>query len=292
MGMGSTASHVQEPTGIATAVDRPWERDWVAFSVSAAGRTDCGQRRTDNQDSILCEVTPDGSMGLFAVADGMGGQNAGEVASALTVSTLHEYLMPLLAETPPDGQSWPDHSGAASIRDLPLHEQVITAISGCNDRINLYGSLHDEAKGLGSTLNLVLMKGSLIVIGNVGDSRTYRVRGGTIERLTHDHSLVAHLIALGQIPQDEQYTHPQRSYIYRALGADTDIQPDIFTERVQSGDALVLCSDGLWEMVRDDDIQRVISEESLAEDAAKRLVDLANANGGEDNISVIVVKVH
>jgi PPM family protein phosphatase len=292
MGMGSTARHVQEPTEIAVAADRPWERDWVAFSVSAAGRTDCGQRRTENQDSVLCEVTPDGNMGLFAVADGMGGQNAGEVASALTVATLHEYLLPLLFDAPPDGQESPDEHGAASIRDLPLHEQVITAISGCNDRILLYGSLHSEAKGLGSTLNLVLMKGSLIVIGNVGDSRTYRVRGNAIERLTRDHSLVAHLVDLGHLNQDDVDTHPQRSYIYRALGADVEIQPDIFTDRVQSGDVLVLCSDGLWEMVRDDDIRRAISDEATADGAVARLVDMANANGGEDNISVIVVKVH
>ncbi len=259
----------------------------MTLTISAAGGTDRGHRRTENQDSILCEMSADSGMGVFAVADGMGGQRAGEVASAITIATLRECLLPILATSAANGTGEQPAGGELQ----SLAEQVSSAIDRCNERILQHAASHPEARGLGSTLNLALIAGSLAIIGNIGDSRAYRVRGDTIERLTKDHSLVAHLAEIGQISPDDVYSHPHRSYIYRALGAETEVHPDIITERLRGGDALLLCSDGLWEMVRDEGIRSAIHGATSPDEAVIRLVEMANVNGGEDNISVIVVRV-
>lgn len=285
MKQGSTTVRRHEaPSDTATAGLRPWRSNPVRYTISAAGQTDRGQRRAENEDCILFETAADGATGLYAVADGMGGQRAGEVASAITVETLRERLLPLLdTDTTPNG--------AAPSSDQPLTEQVRLAINACNERILQHAQEHPETQGLGATLTLALIKGSLAIIGNIGDSRTYRVREGRIETVTRDHSLVAHLVAHGEIAPEDVYSHPHRSYIYRALGSESECQPDINTERLQSGDTLLLCSDGLWEMVRDDDIAQVVHEAAQPDDAATALVALANDNGGEDNISAIVVRM-
>lgn len=289
MGKAGTATSVREPDHQgATAGQRPWKMDRVTYSINAAGCTDRGHRRTENQDCILCETSDDTATGIFAVADGMGGQSSGEIASAITIATLREHLLPLVQGGPVSAEG---EERAAGDEQVPLNERVSVAIAHCNERILTHAAAHPETKGLGSTLTLAFIRGSLAIIGNIGDSRTYRVRNGAIERLTNDHSLVAHLAAIGQIAPDEVYTHPHRSYIYRALGAESTVQPDIIMERLQSGDTLVLCSDGLWEMVRDEGIHDAVTEAESAGHAASRLVDMANGNGGEDNISVIVVKV-
>ena len=257
-------------------------------AISAAGRTDRGRRRADNQDRILCETSADGSTGLFAVADGMGGQRAGAVASALAIDTVREELGPLLTG---DGARASDEGHAGAAGDQPLTEQVRAAVQRCNERILAHADEHPETRGLGSTLTLALVKGRLAIIGNIGDSRTYRIRADAIESLTRDHSLVAHLAAIGQITPEEVYSHPHRGYIYRALGSEEEAQPDILTERLHSDDTLVLCSDGLWEMVRDDGICSAARDAASPEAAATQLIQMANGNGGDDNISAIVVRV-
>jgi protein phosphatase len=267
---------------------RPWESHLVTYSISAAGRTDRGRRRADNQDHILCETSADGATGLFAVADGMGGQRAGAVASALAIATVREELGPLLTG---DEARATDEGHTSTAGNQPLTEQVRAAFQRCNERILAHAAEHPETRGLGSTLTLALVKGRLAIIGNIGDSRTYRIRAGAIESLTRDHSLVAHLAAIGQITPEEVYSHPHRGYIYRALGTESEAQPDIITERLHSGDTLVLCSDGLWEMVRDEDIRSATYSGASPDDVATHLVQLANGNGGDDNVSVIVVRV-
>lgn len=258
------------------------------MSILAAGQTDPGHRRPENEDCILCETSDDGTTGIFAVADGMGGQRAGEVASAIAIATLREELLPLLE---PSGAAQNGNTPQPSPEGESLTERIRAAITLCNERILRHAGEHPETRGLGSTLTLAFVKGRLAIIGNIGDSRTYRVRDGGIESLTQDHSLVAHLAAIGQIAPDDVYSHPHRGYIYRALGSESEAQPDIITERLRGGDALLLCSDGLWEMVRDNGIQRAMTEAASPEDAAARLIELANGNGGDDNISVIVVRV-
>lgn len=287
---GNTAMSARTPMSFTrVAADSARERKLLIASISAAARTDPGRRRTQNQDCILCEIGAHGAMGIFAVADGMGGQSAGEVASAITIETLRDELLPLLdAETGNGAQAGEESSPAKA--DQPLTGLVRAAIDSCNERILRHAAAFPETKGLGSTLTLAVVKGSLAIIGNIGDSRTYRVRDGAIESLTRDHSLVAHLAAIGQIEPEDVYSHPHRSYIYRALGTEEEAQPDIFTERLRSGDTLLLCSDGLWEMVRDGSIERAALEAKSPDEAATQLVELANSNGGEDNISVIVIK--
>ena len=285
---GSPAVSVREPIHFTRLASKlPVERSLPTLSILAAGQTDRGNRRPENEDSILYEISADGTTGLFAVADGMGGQRAGEVASAITIATLREELLPLLANPEPA----PNGEGAAARETQPMTEQIRAAIGRCNERILQHADEHPETRGLGSTLTLVFVKGRLAVIGNIGDSRTYRVRSGGIESLTKDHSVVAQLAAIGRIQPDDIYSHPYRGYIYKALGTDSEAQPDIFTERLQSGDTLLLCSDGLWEMVRNDGICRAVDEARTPQDAATRLVELANGNGGDDNISAIVVRI-
>jgi protein phosphatase len=136
-----------------------------------------------------------------------------------------------------------------------------------------------------------MVTGDLALIGNIGDSRTYIIRDGEIRSLTQDHSLVGSLVRQGLITTDDVYKHPHRNLIYNALGTRADANPDISVQRLQSGDILVLCSDGLWEMVRDEDIKSIIEGLEDPEEAAVSLVDAANANGGVDNISVVIVRV-
>jgi protein phosphatase len=154
-----------------------------------------------------------------------------------------------------------------------------------------YGDAHREARGLGATVTAALIVEGQAFIANVGDSRTYLVRDGKIERVTRDHSLVERLVEMDQITPDEVYEHPSRNLIYRSLGAGhSEVDVDIFIERLQPGDVLLLCCDGLWEMIRDPELLRIITENEDVEQACDRLISTANANGGEDNITAVLVR--
>ena len=154
-----------------------------------------------------------------------------------------------------------------------------------------YGDAHREARGLGATVTAALIVEGQAFIANVGDSRTYLVRDGKIERVTRDHSLVERLVEMEQITPDEVYEHPSRNLIYRSLGAGhAEVDVDIFIERLQPGDVLLLCCDGLWEMIRDPELLRIITETEDVEQACERLIATANANGGEDNITAVLVR--
>jgi protein phosphatase len=156
-----------------------------------------------------------------------------------------------------------------------------------------YGEKKSSARGLGSTVTAVLIQNNNAYIANVGDSRTYLLRGKKLAPVTRDHSLVARLVESNQIEADEIYTHPQRNLIYRSLGAGhKTVEVDIFHETLKPNDVLLLCSDGLWEMVHTPDLLRLLSEESSPQKICDQLIDLANANGGEDNITAVVVHVH
>jgi serine/threonine protein phosphatase PrpC len=271
--------------------------------LEAYALTDHGLRRAQNQDSVLCytlegTVTP---VGLYAVADGMGGQSAGEVASQIAIQTVRDelgrFLERRVGAVPADGaevvtarlNEREDHG--LDLPDLSLVDVLSGAMQRCNDFIRDHGQQHPDAAGLGSTLTVVMVTGDLALIGNIGDSRTYLVREGTIRSLTQDHSLVGSLVRQGLISEDDVYSHPHRNLIYNALGTKSDANPDISVQRLQSGDILVLCSDGLWEMVRDEDIRAAVESQPSPVDAAVSLVESANSNGGVDNISVVIVRV-
>jgi len=165
------------------------------------------------------------------------------------------------------------------------------AIEQSSEKIVEYGDEHKEARGLGSTITAALVVEGQAFIANVGDSRTYLLRDGKLTRITSDHSLVERLVQAGQIDRDDVYDHPSRNLIYRSLGAGrAEVDVDIFTERLQPGDALLLCSDGLWEMVRDPQLTNILTEVDDLNETVNLLIQRANENGGEDNISAVIVR--
>jgi protein phosphatase len=143
---------------------------------------------------------------------------------------------------------------------------------------------------MGTTFTMALVAGDRAIVGNVGDSRTYLFRDGRLRRITRDHSLVQRLVDLGQIAEDDIYSHPQRNAVLRSLGDRSEIEIDVFTERLRPGDALLLCSDGQWEMTRDPDMERLLAREEPPQAVCEALVAAANQAGGEDNIAVILVR--
>ena len=170
-------------------------------------------------------------------------------------------------------------------------DKLQAAVEHSSQAIVDYGAEHREARGMGATVTAALVMDGQAFIANVGDSRTYLLRDGKLQRVTRDHSLVARLVEAGQIEPDEVYDHPSRNLIYRSLGAGhAEVDVDIFDERLQVGDALLLCSDGLWEMVRDPQLQKLIAESDDVEKTCETLIKVANENGGEDNITAVLVR--
>jgi len=223
------------------------------------GLSDPGRRRRRNEDAYV--VSPP----LFAVADGMGGAQAGELASRIAVEAMG-------AEAMTSGE-----------------ERVTTLIREANRRIFARSSEDASASGMGTTMTAALVgEDGVVTIGHVGDSRAYLLREGRLEQLTEDHSLVAELVRTGKLSAEDAERHPQRSVITRALGTDPEVDVDTFTVDAQVGDLFLLCSDGLTTMVDDDEILRTVedSREDL-EQAAQVLVRKANRGGGEDNITVV-----
>ncbi len=289
----------------------------IHLRLTAADKSDVGKQREQNEDCAYkrIESSEEGDRGLFVVADGMGGYKAGEVASKLAIETISQNLDPFfkpIADQPTirlDISSVkesskkapePEDDGKQKTRKLAetpvafaVEDQLKTAIQQANTAIVRYGEKKSAARGLGSTVTAVLIQNNNAYIANVGDSRTYLLRGKKLAPVTRDHSLVARLIESNQITADEIYTHPQRNLIYRSLGAGhKTVEVDIFHETLQPDDVLLLCSDGLWEMVHQPDLLRLLSEESSPQKICDQLIDLANTNGGEDNITAVVVHVN
>ena len=226
--------------------------------------SDTGRRRRRNEDNYV--VAPP----LFAVADGMGGAQAGEVASGLAASALEE-----------------DSTGL----DNAL-ERVDALIQEANRRIFDRASTDPSASGMGTTMTVALVEGMTVVIGHVGDSRAYLVRGDTMEQLTEDHSLVNELLKSGKLSEEEAQIHPQRSVITRAVGTDPDVDVDVFTIEAEDGDVFLICSDGLTDMVSDVDILDLVDRNrSDLEKAVRALVQFANKEGGDDNITAVAFRI-
>jgi serine/threonine protein phosphatase PrpC len=232
--------------------------------VRSAGMTDTGRKRRRNEDTYV--VAPP----LFAVADGMGGAQAGEIASRLAAAALEDT----------------DHGV------LRGEEGVASLIQEANRRVYERSNEDPSASGMGTTLTVALVENEAVAIGHVGDSRAYVARDGRLEQLTEDHSLVNELMKSGKLSAEEAETHPQRSVITRALGTDPDVDVDTFTIQAREGDIFLLCSDGLTSMVGDATILGLL--ESYRDDldrAAKELVRAANSGGGEDNITVVAFEI-
>jgi protein phosphatase len=254
---------------------------------SAGNATHPGRVRDLNQDFVatltysLDQSGRTAPVGLYIVADGMGGHMAGELASKGSarqafMQFIEQRLLPGLKGT---------------TQRLNRQDESINILKTLIRQANqlVYHSRQASGSDRGTTMTAAIIIGDQAVVANVGDSRTYLVRHGRLEQITQDHSLVASLVQAGQIQPEELYSHPDRHQIYRSLGDKAEIEVDVFQCRLQKGDRLLLCSDGLWEMVRGAAISETLAKESSAQAACDRLIDQANAGGGEDNISVIVV---
>jgi protein phosphatase len=226
--------------------------------------TDTGRRRRHNEDAFVAEPP------LFAVADGMGGAQAGELASSLAAAALKDSQEP---------------GGGGE-------ERVDELIQQANRRVYERQSQDAAASGMGTTMTVALVEDGRVAFGHVGDSRAYLIRGGGLEQLTEDHSLVAELVRSGKLSPEEAEGHPQRSVITRALGTDPDVDVDTFSVETKPGDLFLICSDGLTSMVDDETIlAEVARNRDDLKGAAKALVRAANKGGGEDNITVVFFEI-
>jgi serine/threonine protein phosphatase PrpC len=230
-----------------------------------AAVTDAGRRRRHNEDAYVCNPP------LFAVADGIGGAQAGELASSLAAAAVRDDST--------DGQG----DGRRRVDEL---------IQEANRRVYQRQSEDASLSGMGTTMTVALVEDGHVWIGHVGDSRAYLVRGETLEQLTEDHSLVAELVRSGRLSPEEADSHPQRSVVTRALGTDPDVDVDTFSVSSQPGDLFLLCSDGLTSMVTDEGIlDEIRRHRDDLRGAAKALVRAANRGGGDDNITVVFFEI-
>jgi PPM family protein phosphatase len=225
--------------------------------------TDTGRKRRRNEDAYVCEPP------LFAIADGMGGAQAGEVASRLAAAALRE-------------------SGA----DAGGEQRIAALIQEANRRVYDRSSSDPNTSGMGTTITVALVENGNVSFGHVGDSRAYLIRNGLMEQITEDHSLVNELLKSGKLSPEEAEAHPQRSVITRALGTDPDVDADTFTIEAQTGDLFLLCSDGLTDMVSNEAILDLVERHRRdMNQALRELVRAANRGGGEDNITVVAFEI-
>lgn len=235
-----------------------------SFSV-----TDIGKKRKLNQDYVYVSETPIGNLpNLFIVADGMGGHNAGDYASKCTVETITREVRGCFEKNP--------------VRILSK------AIRIANDQIRRKAGEDESLSGMGTTVVAATCLGHYLQVANVGDSRLYII-GSEIRQITRDHSLVEEMVRMGGIDRKAARNHPDKNIITRAIGALNTVEIDFFHEELKPGDIVLLCSDGLTNMLEDEEIGAILREPVSMEERAQRLIEAANDNGGKDNITVIII---
>lgn len=259
------------------------------FVVESSGVTDVGLVRDGNEDALLLHETER----LYVVADGMGGHSAGEVASAFTIEALRTFyenpdLTKRVASAWRRGRKAADTTLDVSTHALRLRK----AVESANITVYRLAQQHEQLRDMGTTVVAVAMHGRTAYVANVGDSRMYRLRKGRIEQLTEDHSLLNEYIKMNLLSPEEIETFPYKNVIVRALGLQESVAVDIFSYDVRKGDQLLLCSDGLTDLVHDLELKRVLGDAPSAYAACQRLVELAKDRGGHDNITCIVLRVH
>lgn len=233
--------------------------------------TDAGKRRDLNEDYMFASETAVGKLpNLFIVADGMGGHKAGEYASKMAVETIVESIQN-------------SDSG-------PIAAIMKKAIGEANQKVLKESIIDLEKEGMGTTIVAAMIKDDKLVAANVGDSRLYIVNGSTIKQITTDHSLVEEMIRSGRIARSEARNHPDKNKITRAVGVFPRIDIDFFEVTVMPGDTILMCTDGLTNMVEDDEIRRIILSQRDMVEKAETLVEAANKNGGTDNITVLLIE--
>lgn len=233
--------------------------------------TDIGRKRKGNQDYVYSSEQPIGNLpNLFLVADGMGGHNAGDYASRVAVETIVEAVS-RSAETEP-------------VRILG------DAIQAANTRVRMLSEVVPGLEGMGTTVVAAVCEDGKLCVANVGDSRLYVVNGREIRQITRDHSWVEEMVLRGEISRDEARSHPDKNVITRAVGAEDAVEADFFTVQLRGGDEILMCTDGLTNMLEDEAIRMILDGARDIVEKAQELVRAANANGGKDNISVILIE--
>ena len=237
--------------------------------MKAYAKTDIGAMRKTNQDYIFCSMKPVGSLpNLFIVAEGMGGHKAGDLASRYTVEEFLNVVEASESENP------------ISIIEEAVRKSNIALINKSKESI--------DYEGMGTTLVVATFIRNSLYIANVGDSRLYCINND-IQQITRDHSLVEEMINLGELDRKNARTHENKNIITRAVGVDSEVVADFFEVDYSKDDIILMCSDGLSNMIDDEDIKRIINESTDLEAACNMLIETANANGGRDNISVILI---
>lgn len=238
--------------------------------IDSYGVTDKGRRRQLNQDRVFVSDGPVGILpNLYIVADGMGGHNAGELASAICVRVIQEELK--------------------SMKGVSPEVAMETAIKAANMAIWQQAQTREGCRGMGTTVVACTCLGDDLLVANVGDSRAY-ICSDVIQQVSVDHSLVEEMVQMGGLERSKARNHPDKNIITRAVGAMAEIDVDLFRVSIGQGDVIMLCSDGMTNMADDEDIRDVICSEGTLRDRAHRLVDMANENGGRDNISVVLIE--
>ena len=246
--------------------------------LSVAGISNVGMKRSTNQDryKVLVPHAPLGAEALLLVADGMGGQQAGDVASQMTVDGMAPQLNKSLPGNPPF-----DYKGIGALLKAAV-EEVNASVWEASKKI--------EYRGMGTTLTAAVIHGHDLIMANAGDSRGYLLSNGTIRRITRDHSWVEEQVQAGVLSHEEADRHPNRNIITRAIGIAGSVEVDIFREEIHKGDVIMMCSDGLYSLVTDSEIAEVI-ENSEPSKACDTLVKMANDRGGHDNITIVIALV-
>jgi serine/threonine protein phosphatase PrpC len=248
------------------------------LTLRSFGASDVGRRRAINEDAFLC----DDELGLWVVADGMGGHAAGEVASRESIDTIFGMVR--------RGKESIDFSGEPSEKKARAACRVLEgAVQGATYLLFAMAELDRGKAGMGTTISAMMSFGDSVAVGQVGDSRIYRVRDGNALQLTEDHTLIAWQLKQGLITADEARVSKQRNVITRAVGSRDYVQVDTSVWEVEPGDAYLLCSDGLHGYLQLDEIADILEEGGAA--AVEQLIELANARGGKDNITAVVVEV-
>ncbi len=256
----------------------------ASVTLIVGHRTDVGQERSLNEDSLLTlDVAPvfrsiSAPVGLFVVADGMGGHEAGDVASQLTVRTIAQLAVGEVLAPAAAGEMLPE-----------VNEWLSAATQTANRAV--YEQCRAAGTDMGTTLVMAIFVGDRATIANVGDSRAYLLKQDGIVQITTDHSLVERLVATGQITPEEAANHPQKNIIYRVIGDKPRVEADLFEQRLAPGEALLLCSDGLSGMVPDGQIRHIWRTSTSPQEACERMVEAANQAGGEDNVTAVIVQV-
>jgi serine/threonine protein phosphatase PrpC len=247
--------------------------------------TDIGKARELNEDAFFTLKLLIGTdsqpvpLALLVVADGMGGHAGGEEASSVGIRVasgviVREVLLPMLNNTPTE------------VTSRPIQEILSEAINSANEAVS---RIESDA---GTTLTSALIVGHSAYMAHVGDSRAYYLDQGELRQITQDHSLVNRLVQLGQISSEEALSHPQRNFLYRAVGQGPELKVDTYLQRLTKGSYLVLCSDGLWNQVTEQEIVEMIEDSSSTQEACDRLTERAIDQGGEDNITILVAKIN